>query len=946
MNPKKSKSSLRVFIDKFFDIPFGQIGFSSFIIAAVSGIFLAIPFDIKNPYDSISLILLTNQYASFFRNIHYWSAQTFLVFTVLHTIDHFIRNTEKKLNNGVWLRITLSIFFVFFVMISGFILKGDADSEQALRILRSLFEQIPFVGNLIAGSLLEREGDYQLIYVHHIVTATIILWIVIVEHSKILWAEIKAFIYTLIAISFFSFLFIASLHDGKSPIIKGPWYFVGLQEILHWISQTQVVIIFIAIISIIFYLTKNLRENYSSLAKRSFLIMLFVYLTLTAIGYYFRGENWEFILPWKDSCAEGSSFRPMFNFSDLKDEEFSPMKFKQILGRREGCVVCHQMTGLSTSHAPEVIGCYSCHLGNAFTLNKDAAHKSMILIPGNLSDAKYTCGTAACHPDIVPRINNNIMSTMSGVVSVNRFVFDESVSPSVLSHVKDLGSSDPDSHLRNLCASCHLGNEKIELGPINELSRGGGCNACHLNYSEDAKDQLNDYLKSDDKTKYFPKVHPDLNLQISNDHCFGCHSRSGRVATNYEGWFETLKSDKDIVNKSDYRVLMDGRVFQKTEADIHFQKRMDCIDCHLAQEVMGDGNLYLHKEDQIKVQCVDCHSYQTENRVAYDQLDYESRKIVDLRNAKMENSNFLVTEKSNIPLTNSYINSSNQKYLMTKTKKDSLSLKPPAFVCTAGKVHQRISCNSCHTERVSYCIGCHTEYNSQEDGFDLLDNQEIKGSWSEHASDFYIDYPVLGIRSDKVAGKETIETFIPGMIISIEKMKNQKDKKIFKRLFAPTFSHTINKKGRSCKSCHNNSLALGYGKGKLVYKIEEGHKQRQAELVSASSVKNVHKIPKQVRDDISGNKQNTGRWNFKPYFSLLPQDNLPKDAWIGFLQTRNETSTTRRNTRPFTIDEQKRILLVGACLTCHDENSKIMNVSLYDFEKLLKQISNKCVLPD
>jgi hypothetical protein len=63
------------------------------------------------------------------------------------------------------------------------------------------------------------------------------------------------------------------------------------------------------------------------------------------------------------------------------------------------------------------------------------------------------------------------------------------------------------------------------------------------------------------------------------------------------------------------------------------------------------------------------------------------------------------------------------------------------------------------------------------------------------------------------------------------------------------------------------------------------------------------------------------------------------------MNTRDEKSTTRENTRPFTVKEQKRILLVGACLTCHEENSEIMIKSLVDFDNLLKKVSDKCVLP-
>jgi hypothetical protein len=333
---------------------------------------------------------------------------------------------------------------------------------------------------------------------------------------------------------------------------------------------------------------------------------------------------------------------------------------------------------------------------------------------------------------------------------------------------------------------------------------------------------------------------------------------------------------------------------------------MECIDCHLSIEIMGDGNLYEHMKEQVRIQCIDCHSTET-NSISYEQLDFESKKIVDLRNLNESNDKFLITEKSTIPIVNAIVSSLNEKYLITKSDRKKLELKPPSQICIEGKSHKRLSCNSCHTEWVSHCVGCHTEYDPNLEGYDLVDNKDIVGSWRETPSDFYVDYPVLGVRKEKSV-KEIIDTFIPGMVVTIEKMKSNPDKKIFKRLFAPSFSHTINKEGRSCSSCHNNPLALGYGKGELTF---------------------------------SGR----GKWIFKPQFSNLKEDNLPKDAWIGFLKSRDESSTTRTNTRPFSIEEQKRILLVGACLTCHDEQTEIMKKSLIDFESVLNYRSSKCILP-
>lgn len=581
-----------------------------------------------------------------------------------------------------------------------------------------------------------------------------------------------------------------------------------------------------------------------------------------------------------------------------------------------GCVDCHdEMAGFEESHSPEKVGCDACHLGNSKTTNKDFAHKGMLLIPGNLSDASKTCGVVGCHPGIPERINNSLMNTMSGVISVNRFTFDEIEKPEGHFNVSELTQSNADNHSRNLCASCHLGNVKSEWGPIDELSRGGGCNACHLNYNDEAIEQLNIYLKIKEKSKKikkekegnsdFPKFHPQLSLNVTNNHCFGCHSRSGRISTNYEGWFEILLNWDEVKGNKDYRQLLDGRVFQKAEEDVHHLAGMECIDCHVSMEIMGDGNLYQHMDEQLKVQCIDCHSKETHS-ISYDELDFESKKIVDLRKSRRENEEYLVTQKNKIPLINTYIKSSLEKYLVTKSSNKKLRLDPTKQICIEGKAHKRLNCQSCHSEWVTHCVGCHTEYDPKLEGYDLLANKDIVGSWNEVPSNFYIDYPVLGIRKDKT-DKEIVDTFIPGMVLTIDKFKNPV-KKIFKRLFAPTFSHTINKNGRSCESCHNNPQAIGYGKGKLEF------------------TKN-------------------GKWKFTPQFENHIEDNLPKDAWIGFLKTRNETSTTRTYTRPFTVAEQKRILLVGACLTCHKEDSEVMKNSLIDFEKVLSEITDECVVP-
>ncbi len=132
------------------------------------------------------------------------------------------------------------------------------------------------------------------------------------------------------------------------------------------------------------------------------------------------------------------------------------------------------------------------------------------------------------------------MTTFAGVIDADRRAFGEAgTATSSPPHVRDLGVSAADSHLRQLCASCHLGQAKEAWGAISEESRGGGCNACHLVYDTAARRQLAAYVATPVRARTgSPKLHPALTINADNGHCFGCHSRSGRISTNYEGWHE------------------------------------------------------------------------------------------------------------------------------------------------------------------------------------------------------------------------------------------------------------------------------------------------------------------------------------------------------------------------------------------------------------------------
>lgn len=580
----------------------------------------------------------------------------------------------------------------------------------------------------------------------------------------------------------------------------------------------------------------------------------------------------------------------------------------------ESCLQCHQnTTGYSDYHNPSLIGCTGCHLGNGASLNKEESHKGMILIPGNLTDAEQTCGK--CHPNELSKIETSLMTTNSGLIAVDKFVFGEAATPNDHFHMKDLEYSASDKHIRGLCANCHLGVEKKEFGAIGQLSRGGGCNACHLNYTDQSKNDLAAYLASNKKE--LPKFHPSTDIFVKNEHCFGCHSRSGRISTNYEGWQETLLDEDDIKNKPGYRVLEDKRVYTYIEQDVHHANQLLCIDCHSSHEVMGDGKRYTHAEQAVTLQCADCHFKGKPHTIPFDSLDAESKLVFLHRDYSHYDKPIIAVAKDNHPLVNTYVDSLGQAFLIGKKDGSLHTISPQSKECSKDNAHKNVSCATCHSSWTPRCIGCHNEFDKDEKrAFDLLDRKYVTGQWNEFVAEFSSSLPAMGVRDNEEGLR--IEPALPGMILTIDigSFKGEELGKdlLFHRLYAPNSPHTITKNVRDCRSCHSDAATLGYGSGSLIYKIDKG----------------------------------VGEWVFTPEYELNRNDQLPEDAWIPFMKDVDSTvmNSTRTDFRPFNVKEQKRILLVGSCLECHAQDSQVMKQSLVNgLESVLTNISKNCVLP-
>lgn len=511
----------------------------------------------------------------------------------------------------------------------------------------------------------------------------------------------------------------------------------------------------------------------------------------------------------------------------------------------EGCVACHgdRREGFAPGHDFGRQRCSVCHRGDPMAVDEEGAHRGVVAFPGNLSNAAQIC--APCHDDKVTNVAHGMMRTGRGMVQVTRRVLGEtSVGPADLSL---LGESPADSLLRKLCASCHLGHEKKKhaLDPLKD--RGGGCLACHVNdYPENA--------------------HTALTARVSDDRCFGCHSRSARLALGYVGLAEVNRDDLNGEDPQSLVELGDGRLVAREADDVHHRAGMSCIDCHTARGLMGWAKDPAYQEQAVDIACSDCHDNRGD-RMRLQDWPSDLRGRVRAVPFKFEpHQPFLTTQRFGTPLWNVQTlldPESGKEAFFLHPKNGGQRLRIPQLSAKSHALadeHPRLSCEACHTQWAPQCYGCHLRYSEKGRQWDHMQRRGTPGRWHQKRWDIRRDLPTLGVTAE-----DKVSPFIPGMILTME--HPDWDGPMFRRFFAATSPHTVGK-SRSCVSCHRSSLALGLGRGRLT--------------------------------------RSAGAWSFEPA-SESAQDGLPADAWTSLKAVRTGRGT-RPGERSLTQAEMERIL--------------------------------------
>lgn len=394
-----------------------------------------------------------------------------------------------------------------------------------------------------------------------------------------------------------------------------------------------------------------------------------------------------FLLAWSTSLSTAEGVESKVSTS--------PSGRSERWERDGSCLHCHD--GIEDMHPIAGLSCVDCHGGDDTTINKLQAHVQprtdvvrteevadldtdlsyrRFRNPMDLRIADRTCGR--CHEEFVNRVHTSLHGTTAGHLSDGYFemgLVDERGSkygifpvperrsaktehgPDSLAQVPKFRDTGPRDELsthytdlaRKQCMECHLYSSGFAVRGRTGFDgsyRGEGCAACHVEYSIDGRSESAD--RSIDR---FEPGHPRrhaMTVAPPTSTCTSCHWGDASIGLHFRGLSQLppgAPGGPDIPGTTDS--LLNDRFYLDDPAlvppDIHHEKGMHCIDCHTANDLMGDGKLYGQMEYAVEISCQDCHGHyadpanggkpslatlETERGTRLEHLSWEGDRVV------------------------------------------------------------------------------------------------------------------------------------------------------------------------------------------------------------------------------------------------------------------------------------------------------------------------------
>ncbi len=526
--------------------------------------------------------------------------------------------------------------------------------------------------------------------------------------------------------------------------------------------------------------------------------------------------------------------------------------------------------------------------------------------PGDMRVLDRTCGSAGCHEDKAATLASSVMTTNIGHYWPTLYlsgrqmdrtphhgsfpVEDPDCDPEDETTVCELVTLEPPNaeemaaafadgvpeesdlleityrhYLSKNCGTCHQAGFPRNNSP--GLFRSTGCTACHMIYGEDGL-----YEGGDPTLDRAAPVHPKQHIittAIPSEQCATCHFQGGRIGLLYrgirEGGFNSANTppNAEHIQKSLYGHAAGYYItdedttndIDETPPDIHYQRGMECGDCHVGRDVHGDGRIYRSSKHQVSIRCEDCHGT-VRAAVAEDaEGRFMTQEGTELTHVRREANGDVVLRG-------------------LVSGRDHVMPQIADLLAEGGSASQRmhaamapdengwshtdsLTCDTCHTKYMQICIGCHVSLDLRINQIDFQTGLSTPGMTGGSRTSYTLDHVLLGTGRDgkvqSVSASQQVQVAVLGSerfgtengeVLHGRKLdEGTEDERLRGRFrhaqgsqanigFAPFVQHTTTDDAKRCDACHRRDESAeemarvrgvyGFGTGEFMLEGDEG----------------------------------------------------------------------------------------------------------------------------
>lgn len=266
----------------------GEKSMVSLYVSVLSGVVVALQYNPAEPLYSTSTLDLLVPFGAYWRSLHFYSSQLFFLLTVAHLVAILMDRWPQPMAMRKWLPLICSLPVIVLLLFTGYVLRGDVTGEMAGLIAENIVLSVPLLGRLLNELLFAVSSDGMLrVYPNHMIGLGVLWGLLSWDHLRkyrVSWRDHGGLVVMMLA----GCCFVAAPMELERLgvfHVTGPWFFVGLQELLRFVPPFWAGVVWpmVLLAALVPFATDNIRQ-------RSVWVSVtvgwgMVYAVLTVIGF-------------------------------------------------------------------------------------------------------------------------------------------------------------------------------------------------------------------------------------------------------------------------------------------------------------------------------------------------------------------------------------------------------------------------------------------------------------------------------------------------------------------------------------------------------------------------------------------------------------------------------------------------------------------------------------